>query len=89
MKNKLKVNVDHYADEEAKIAYVQLRTNREASEHIQPRLEDDVADPYATYAKVLSHLQSIYKDLNRVFNAKNDFKKLFIKSSQPFYEFYT
>jgi hypothetical protein len=49
MKNKLKVNADHFANEEAKIAYIQLRTDGEASEHIQPRLEDNAADPYTTH----------------------------------------
>jgi hypothetical protein len=34
IKNKLKVNADHFADEGAKIAYVQLRTDGEASKHI-------------------------------------------------------
>ena len=56
VKNKLKVNADHFADEDAKIAYVQLLTDGEASQHIQPRLEDDAIDPYTTYAEVLSHL---------------------------------
>jgi hypothetical protein len=56
IKNKLKVNADHFADEEAKIAYIQLHTDGEASEYIQPRLEDDVVDPYTTCTKVLSHL---------------------------------
>jgi hypothetical protein len=89
IKNKLKVNADHFADEDAKIAYVQLCTDGEASEHIQPRLADDATDLYTTCAKVLSHLQSIYEDPNRVFNAKNDFKKLYMKPSQAFHEFYT
>jgi hypothetical protein len=89
MKNKLKVNADHFADEEAKMAYVQLRTDGEASEHIQPRLEDDSADPYKNHTEILTHLQSIYEDPNRLFNSKNDFKRLYMKPSQTFYEFYT
>jgi len=89
MRNKLKVNSDHFADEEAKIAYVQLRTDGEANDHIEPRLEKDAADPYTTHEEVLEHLQSIYKDPNRLFNAKNDFRKLFIKPSQAFHNFYT
>ena len=56
MKNKLKVNADHFADEEAKMAYVQLRIDGEASEHIQPRLEDDSADPYKNHTEILTHL---------------------------------
>jgi archaellum component FlaC len=89
MKNKLKVNVDHFVDEEAKMAYVQLRIDGEASEHIQPRLEDDSADLYKNHTEILTHLQSIYEDLNRLFNSKNDFKRLYMKPSQTFYEFYT
>ena len=89
IKNKLKVNADHFRDEQARMAYVQLQVDGEASEHIQPRLQDDAADPYTTAEDILSHLQSIYEDPNRVFNAKNEFKKLFMKNSQTFHEFYT
>jgi hypothetical protein len=38
---------------------------------------------------LLEYLQSIYKDPNCVFKAKNEFKKLFIKESDTFYKFYT
>lgn len=89
IQNKLKVNADHFLTEDAKIAYIQLRTDGEASEHIQPRLQDDAPDQYTTAEELLSHLQSIYEDPNRVFNAKNEFKKLFMKPSQTFHEFYT
>jgi hypothetical protein len=89
IKNKLKVNADHFADKDAKIAYIQLCTDREASEHIQPRLEEGSADPYQSATDLLEHLQSIYEDPNRVFKAKNKFKKLFIKESDTFYKFYT
>jgi hypothetical protein len=89
VKNKLKVNADHFADEDAKIAYIQLCTDGEASEHIQPRLEESSADPYQSATDLLEHLQSIYEDPNRVFKAKNEFKKLFMKESDAFHEFYT
>jgi hypothetical protein len=89
IKNKLKVNADHFADKDAKIAYIQLRTDGEASKHIQPRLEEGSADPYQSATDLLEHLQSIYKDPNHVFKAKNEFKKLFIKESDTFHEFYT
>ena len=89
IRNKLKVNSDYFVDEEAKIAYVQLRTDGEANDHIEPRLEKDAVDLYTTYEEVLEHLQSIYKDPNRLFNAKNDFRKLFMKPSQAFHDFHT
>jgi hypothetical protein len=89
IKNKLKVNTDYFADKEAKIAYIQLCTDREANKYIQPRLEEGSADPYQSATDFLEYLQSIYKDPNCVFKAKNEFKKLFIKESDTFYKFYT
>jgi hypothetical protein len=56
IKNKLKVNVNYFADKSAKIAYIQLCTNKEANNYIQPRLEDNAANLYTTYAEVLAYL---------------------------------
>ena len=38
---------------------------------------------------MFEHLTFAYKNPNRLFIAKNEFKKLFIKSTQLFHEFYT
>ena len=73
IKNKLRVNADYFVDEDARIAYVQLCLHGEAREHVQPRLDEGTKDPFTTIDEILQYLQSIYKDLNQVFNAKNDF----------------
>ena len=38
---------------------------------------------------MFKHLTFAYKNPNRLFIAKNEFKKLFMKSTQSFYKFYT
>ena len=38
----------------------------------------DSTDPYHTVQDLLDHLSAIYEDPNRTFEAKNEFKKLFI-----------
>jgi len=38
---------------------------------------------------LFEHLTFAYKNPNRLFIAKNEFKKLFMKSTQLFHEFYT
>ena len=89
IKNKLRANEDHYPTKSIKLAYVEGRIKGEAATHISPRLRDDAIDPYGTVQDLFDHLKSIFEDPNRVFTAKTDFKKLYIKPSQSFHEFHT
>ena len=81
IKNKLRENADHYPTESMKLAYVEGLIGGKATKHISPRLRDDAVDPYSTVQDLFEHLTSAYENPNRLFTAKNDFKKLFIKST--------
>jgi hypothetical protein len=72
-----------------KLAYVKGLIGGEAAKHISPRLRDDAINPYSTIQDLFEHLTSAYENPNRLFIAKNDFRKLFIKSTQSFYKFHT
>jgi hypothetical protein len=89
IRNKLRANGDHYPTDEIQIAYVEGRIGGEAATHISPRLRADAVDPYRTVQDLLDHLNSIYEDPNRLFTAKNEFKKIFMNKAQTFHDFYT
>jgi hypothetical protein len=81
IKNKLRKNVNYYPTESIKLAYVKGLIGGKAAKHISPRLRDNAVDLYSTVQDLFEHLTSAYKNPNRLFTAKNDFKKLFIKST--------
>ena len=72
-----------------KLAYVKGLIGGKATKHISLRLKDNAINPYTTIQDLFEHLTSAYKNPNRLFIAKNEFKKLFIKSTQSFHEFHT
>ena len=86
---KLTVNADHFADETARINYVFSRTGGEAQGHLEPQVGKDAIEPFKTVDEMIQHLAGIYEDPFRVENARRDYRKLFIKSSKTFIEFYT
>ena len=89
IKNKLRENADYYPTKSIKLAYVKGLIRGEAAKHILPRLRDNAINLYTTIQDLFEHLTFAYKNPNRLFIAKNEFKKLFIKSTQLFYKFYT
>jgi hypothetical protein len=64
-----------------KLAYVEGLIGGKATKHISPRLRDDAINPYTNIQELFEHLTSAYENPNRLFIAKNEFKKLFIKST--------
>ena len=89
IKNKLCKNADYYFTKSIKLAYIKGLIGGKAAKHILLRLRDDAINLYTTIQDLFDYLTSAYKNPNRVFIAKNDFKKHFIKSTQSFYKFYT
>ena len=89
IKGKFIANTDHFADEQAKMIYLFGRTTGDAQEHLQPRYGDDAIDQFKTAQEMLDHLATIYIDPHKVQNVRHDFRRLVMKSSQPFSEFHT
>jgi len=72
-----------------KLALVKGLIGGEAIKHISPHLREDAINLYDIVQDLFNYLTFAFKNPNRLFIAKNDFKKLFIKSTQLFYKFYT
>ena len=89
IKDKLLVNTDHYPTDQIQRVYVIGRIGGEAATYITPRLRPDSSDPYQTVADLYQYLTDIYEDPNRVYVAKDDFRKLYIKKQEPFHTFYS
>jgi hypothetical protein len=64
-----------------KLAYVKGLIGSKAAKHISLQLRDNAIDLYTTIQDLFEHLTSAYKNPNRLFTAKNEFRKLFMKST--------
>ena len=89
VKAKLTVNDDHYPTDDIKRAYVVGRIGGDAASYIAPRLRADSTNPYSSLQDLIQHLTDVYEDPNRVFTAKEDFRKLYMKKTDPFHTFYS
>jgi hypothetical protein len=81
------VNADYYEDEEAKMLYLFNRTTRDAQKHLRPRYDDESLVRFTSAQEMIQHLAAIYVNLNRVRDAKYDYNRLTIRTSQTFIEF--
>ena len=89
IQNKLCENEDYYPTKSIKLAYVKGLIRGEAAKRISPRLRHNTIDPYTTIQDLYNYLTTLFENPNRIFTAKNEFKKLYIKTADSFYEFYT
>jgi len=86
---KLEVNADHFATEQARMTYVFGRTGGDAQNHLKPRRSPQSVDPFTTADDMIQHLASIYEDPFRVQNARRDYRRLMMKNTETFPDFYT
>ena len=86
---KLSANNNHFDTPALRIAYVASRCEGKARRHITPRLRSDTVHPYTDSTDMLKHLETIYSDPNRVDTAKNQFRQLYIKTSDHFDDFFS
>ena len=87
MKNKLTVNADYYNIEALKMAYTENRTGGDAAKYLAPRLRDAAVDKFETADEIFEYLELIYLDLNRLRNAKNEFRRLIIRKGDTYHGF--
>ena len=89
VRGKLRVNHDHFLSEEAKMLYVFGRTTGDAQRHLQAKFEDDSPVRFTSVSEMLQHLAAIYVNPNKVRDARYDYNRLMMNSSQTFAEFQT
>jgi hypothetical protein len=86
MEGKFKRNADHFKTEDDKMIYVYGRTEGEAREHLTPRYTDR---SFETAQAMIDYLATIYVDRYKIQNARHEYRRLVMKATQPFPEFYT
>jgi hypothetical protein len=89
VRGKLRINADHFANEDARMYYVYSCTSDDAQKHLYPRHNPDTSDPFDTAEEMIKYLGKIYTDPYRVENARYDYERLQMKFGQSFHDFKT
>jgi hypothetical protein len=84
---KLRINHDHYDDEEARMYFVFSCTTGEANDYLYPRYQYSSNDRFASHLDMLSYLNSIYTDADRPVQARKEYHELHMLPKQAFTSF--
>lgn len=87
MSQKLAANADHFNTSQLCIAYVASQYEGKSRKHITLQMRDNAMSPYTDSKDMFDHLKMIYSNLNRVTTAKNQFRQLYMKTSDKFHDF--
>ena len=88
MDQKLEYNQDLFLTDSAKVGYVSIRLGGKAYRYILPRLKTDAPNRYRNQYEILSDLQAIYNDPDRIKKARRRYESLF-QGDQLFSEFFS
>ena len=64
MRNKLKMNKNHFSIKEMKIAYVKSRVSETMIKHIALRMRNMITNSFLEAEEILSIINKMYDDLN-------------------------
>ena len=76
IREKMRVNADHFSTEDARVVYVLGRLGGQAVTYTYHRREKGTTNPYIAYEEVLDELAETYEDTDRLENARRDLMKL-------------
>ena len=65
MRNKLKMNKNHFSIEEMKIAYVKSRVSETTVKHIALRMRNTIMNLFLEAEEILSIINKMYDNLNQ------------------------
>ncbi len=69
MRNKLKINKNHFFTEELKITYIKSRVNEAIVKYIASRMRDIFLNLFLKVKDVLLIINKMYNDFNRRYTA--------------------
>ncbi len=69
MRNKLKINKNHFFTEELKIIYIKSRVNEAIIKHIASRMRNIFLNSFFKVKNVLLMINKMYNNLNRRYTA--------------------
>jgi hypothetical protein len=64
MRNKLKINKNHFSIEELKMVYIESQVSEAAIKHIASRMQDTFLNSFLEAEEVLSIIDKMYDDFN-------------------------
>ncbi len=87
MRNKLKINKNHFSIEELKIAYIESWVNETAVKHIATRMRNMITNSFLKAEEILSIINKMYNDLNHHHMTQQQYLKLY-QNKIFFHEFW-
>jgi hypothetical protein len=87
MEQKLRGNADRYPTPDLRIAYIRGRCEGKALKNFMNRIRPGCSNPYTDGEDVFEHLKQAFNNPNRVIEAKQLFRDLFMKNSDKFHDF--
>ncbi len=87
MRNKLKMNKNHFSIEEMKIAYVKSQVSETTIKHIALKMRNTITNSFLEAEEILSIINKMYDDLNRRHTTQQQFLKLY-QNKIFFHEFW-
>ncbi len=87
MRNKLKMNKNHFSIKEMKIAYVKSWVSETTVKHIAFRMRDMITNSFLEAEEILSIINKMYNDLNKHHMTQRQFLKLY-QNKIFFHEFW-
>jgi hypothetical protein len=87
MEQKLRANADRYSTPDLRIAYIGGRCEGKALKTFMNRIRPGCSNPYTDGDDVFEHLKQAFNNPNRVIEANQQFRNLFMKSSDKFHDF--
>jgi hypothetical protein len=88
IEDKFFINHHMFDSEQAKMAYIFNRTANIAQKHLAPRYRRG-PEPFTTHAEMILYLAEIFENPFEAQDARIEFRKLTIKESESFSDFYT
>ncbi len=77
----------HFNTEALCMTYVENRTGGDAAKHLARRIRPDAPNCFQTTLEMLTHLEAIYLDPNRLRTARTDFRRLVMRAGDDYHEF--
>lgn len=87
VKNKLRVNSDHFLSDDAKMVYIEGRLGGKASEDLEPYINETHCEPIKTSEELLKHVYNEYNDHQAADKAIEAFNALDLKVGGDFSAF--
>ncbi len=87
MRNKLKINKNHFSIKELKIVYTESRVSEAAIKHIASCMQDIFLNSFLEVEEVLSIINKMYDDLNHHHTTQRQYLKLY-QNKIFFHEFW-